>query len=55
MSGYEDPIATAIFAPDSELRALSEIEKYSLILRTVSNDRLTGAEFRRFARRMLNG
>jgi hypothetical protein len=46
---WEDPVAIAIFAPEAEVAAYSEDRKLSLLLRLAGNDRLTDAEFRRFA------
>lgn len=46
---YEDPVATAIFAPDAEIAALAPERKLDLLLRLAGNGRLTDREFRRFA------
>jgi len=46
---YEDPVATAIFAPASEVAAYADARKLSLLLRLSNMDRLTDREFRRFA------
>jgi hypothetical protein len=47
---YEDPVATAIFAPEEEIAAYSSIKKLELLLKLSDNDRLTDHEYRRFAR-----
>lgn len=46
----EDPVATAIFAPEEEVRGYTHETMWDLIMRLSDNDRLTDHEFRRFIR-----
>jgi hypothetical protein len=46
----EDPVATAIFAPDAEVRGYTRDQMFDLVMRLADNDRLTDFEFRRFIR-----
>lgn len=50
MKEYEDPVATAIFAPSDEVRGYSQDRMFRLIMQLADNDRLTDSEFRRFVR-----